>query len=221
MNNGAFIFQEKLLSNEEVNKIANFARELEKNKRSVHSNGKYADLKWFNVDLSPDLDYCKKILNALNVAEPLLLGFYYLDSGAKLHSHRDLTGASFNNRLRFHVPIITNPDVNFIVSNDRVKMSPGDLWCLDTSYLHSVENKGSESRVHIIIECDINDEIIKKIPTGLDAKLHNLYYLIILIFSFIKSIFINSIRDPKYFKDQISMVFQFFKWRFFRKTDGK
>ena len=221
MNNGAFIFQENILSTCEVERISIIARELEREKSSVHSNGKYEDLKWFKVDLSPDMDYCRKILNALNVENPVMLVFYYLDPGAKLHPHRDLTGASLNNRIRFHVPIITNKYVKFTVANTEMKMEPGDLWCLDTSYLHAVENMGFESRVHIVIECNINDEIKSKLPNGLDAWMHNVSYIFILMASFLKAVVINSIKNPKYFKDQMIMVYRFLLWRLFGGSGKK
>jgi hypothetical protein len=221
MNNGAFIFQKNIFSISEIENISTIAREFEREKNSVHSNGKYADLNWFKVDLSQDLDFCRKILDALRVKNPVMLVFYYLDPGAKLHLHRDLTGASLNNRIRFHVPIITNEYVNFIVDNTEIKMAPGDLWCLDTSYLHAVENMGFESRVHIVIECDINDEIKSKLPRGLDVSIHNISYIFILIISFIKAIFINSLKNPKYFKDQMFMVYRFLIWRLFGNSDKK
>ena len=221
MNNGAFLFQKNICSINEIEYISKIARELERNKNSAHSNGKYADLKWFQVDLSPDLDFCRKILDALEVKNPVMLVFYYLDPGAKLHAHRDFTGASLNNRIRFHVPIITNDNVKFTVSNKEIKMLPGDLWCLDTSYLHAVENLGLESRVHIVIECDVNDEIRRKLPNGLDSRIHNIKYVSILMILFIKAIMVNSIKDPKYFKAQMSMVLRFIKWRLFGNSNKK
>lgn len=153
------------------------------------------------------------MLDCLRTEKPELLVFYYLELGAKIHPHRDLTGASLNNRIRFHVPIYTNPGVKFTVSGETIKMIPGDLWCLDTSYVHSVENLGNESRVHLIVECGINDKIRTKIPNGLDAKLHSLNYAVILAASLVKALVVNSIRDPKYFKSQMGMVWKFIKWR--------
>jgi aspartyl/asparaginyl beta-hydroxylase (cupin superfamily) len=138
-----------------------------------------------------------------------------------LHPHRDLTGASMNNRIRFHVPVITNPGVEFIVNNEMIKMAPGDLWCLDTSYIHSVRNKGNETRVHIIVECNINHEIQKRLPNDYRAKLHSFNYALILGRSFIKAIFVNSIKNPKYFFEQMNMVYTFIKWRLFKSEKPK
>ena len=222
MNPGAFLYKEKLFFEDQVLKISSLARDLEKNKKTVHSKGStYSELKWFQVDLSKDFDFCRTILTELDASDPELLVFYYLDPGAILHPHRDLTGASMNNRIRFHVPIITNPNVEFIVNNEKIKMNPGDLWCLDTSYLHSVRNDGFESRVHIIIECNLNSVIKKKLPSGYKAKLHSLNYALILGGSFLKAVLINSIKNPKYFLEQMSMVYKFIKWRVFKSEKPK
>lgn len=222
MNPGAFLYKEKLFTENEVLKISSLAKELESSKRTVHAaGGTYSDLKWFQVDLSKNLDFCTTILSELRSSDPELLVFYYLDPGAVLHPHRDLTGASMNNRIRFHVPVITNPSVEFIVNNEKIKMAPGDLWCLDTSYVHSVRNDGDQTRVHIIVECNINDVIKKRLPGGYSAKLHSLNYALILGGSFIKAILVNSIKNPKYFLEQMGMVYKFIKWRVFKSEKPK
>lgn len=222
MNPGAFLYKEKIFSDAEISEISTLAKDLEGSKRSVHAEGgTYSSLKWFQVDLGKDWNFCKTILSELSTLDPELLVFYYLESGAVLHPHRDLTGASMNNRIRFHVPVITNPGVEFIVNNEKIKMAPGDLWCLDTSYVHSVRNDGGQTRVHIIVECNINDVIKKRLPGGYSAKLHSLSYALILGGSFIKAVLVNSIKNPKYFLEQMGMVYKFIKWRLFKSEKPK
>jgi hypothetical protein len=222
MNPGAFLYKEKIFSSAEISEISTLVKDLEASKRSVHSGGgTYSTLKWFQVDLDKDWGFCKTILSELSAVNPELLVFYYLEPGAILHPHRDLTGASMNNRIRFHIPVITNPGVEFIVNNEKIKMAPGDLWCLDTSYIHSVQNNGDETRVHIIIECNINDLIKKRLPGGYSAKLHSFNYALILACGFVRAVFINSIKNPKYFKEQMKMVFKFIKWRIFKLEKPK
>lgn len=222
MNPGAFLYKENIFNEDEVAEISKIARELEVGKRSVHpEDGTYGDLKWFQVDLSQDLNFCNKILSELSTANPELLVFYYLEPGAVLHPHRDLTGASMNNRIRFHVPVITNPAVEFMVNNEKIKMAPGDLWCLDTSYVHSVRNGGDATRVHIIVECNINDVIKSRLPNGCAARFHSFLYVLILVGSFAKAVFVNSVKNPKYFYEQMEMVYRFIKWRVFKSEKPK
>ena len=214
MNNGAFIYKHSLFSASEISDLSVLADLYFASKKPVHSSeGSYGNLKWFQADFPRDSIYADRIYNALNVQCAELLVFYYLEPGAQLHPHRDLTGASLNSRIRFHVPIITNPDVEFVVSGDLIKMEPGDLWCLDTSYIHSVRNMGTATRVHIVIECAINQSIRSKMPSGLKRFAHNLWYMSILGVSLLRSLFINSYKNPKYFREQMSMIWRFLKWR--------
>lgn len=214
MNYGAFIFEADLLSPVEIEEAAELARMLQNEKRPVHDGGRYGDLQWHQVDLDPDWPIARKILDQLDAIDPELLVFYYLEPGAYIHPHRDLTGASLNDRLRFHVPVITNPDVDFRVSHERVRMTPGDLWCLDTSYRHSVHNGGSETRIHIVVECTITPKIRAKSPRGIRAKVHSLTYATILVYSLAKALVVNSFKDPAYLKAQLGMIARYIRWRF-------
>lgn len=216
MNNGAFVFEEAILTPTEVAEAAELADQLSETRRSVHASGAYAHLKWFEVGLDPEVPFCRKVLDALDIEQPEVLGFYYLEPGAKIHPHRDLTGASHNDRIRFHVPIVTNPDVDFRVSDERIPMAPGDLWCLDTSYKHSVANMGDRSRVHLIIECAISDKIRVALPRDLKARLHGVGYAAILGAKFAEAVVKNSISNPAYFKAQMGMVARFIRWRFLK-----
>jgi Aspartyl/Asparaginyl beta-hydroxylase len=214
MNFGAFIYEPALLNQIEIEAATQLATELYDKKSSVHDGGRYAGLEWFQADLDPNWPIARKLLNHLGAQSPELLVFYYLEPDAYIHPHRDLTGATLNDRLRFHIPIITNSDVDFRVSKERVQMQPGDLWCLDTSYLHSVHNKGSATRVHIVIECAITPQIRLNIPHGIKAKLHSIAYVIILTSSLGKALAINIFKDRDYLRAQLGMIVKYVRWRF-------
>ena len=98
--------------------------------------------------------------------------FYSLLPGGVLHPHRDMSGAVGLGGLRFHMPLVTNPGVDFRVSGKRVTMLPGELWALDTSYVHAVSNRGQEDRVHLVLEVKVDDHVRAMIP-----KLDHRYYL--------------------------------------------
>ena len=77
-----------------------------------------------------------------------------LDSGAEIKEHED----SFNgDEARLHVPILTNPDVEFYWNGQRIEMQPGSCWCLDLTKPHRVLNNGDSPRVHLVIDCIRND----------------------------------------------------------------
>ncbi|HWI85428.1 MAG TPA: aspartyl/asparaginyl beta-hydroxylase domain-containing protein [Sphingomonas sp.] len=213
---GAFVFKRYFLTDAEIAQAAQLARAMADQKRNVHKEGPYAGLKWFQVDLDLSVPVCAKLIAELGIPTPKLLVFYYLEPGAMIHPHRDLTGAGLNNRIRFHLPIITNPAVDFRVSGRRVRMGPGDLWCLDTSYRHSVYNGGAESRVHIVVECDITPALARKLPRSIATRMHNVWFVGVLAAQFGKAVAKNAVTNPGYFRDQMRMVARFIGWRFLK-----
>lgn len=219
-NSGAFVFRRDFLDAAEIAEVTRLARQFASQKRNVHSRGRYADLEWFQVDLDPALPVCVKLLAELDIPAPRMMVFYYLEPGAMIHAHRDLTGAGLNNRIRFHLPIITNPDVDFRVSGQRVSMAPGELWCLDTSYKHSVHNGGAESRVHIVIECDITRKLAKRLPRSVGTRLHDVWFVGVLGVQLVKAVLRNAVTNPRYFRDQMGMVRRFIGWRFLGRGDA-
>lgn len=213
MNYGAFVFEPEFLTQAEIANAVALAGEFRERKRPVHEAGKFSDLQWFQVPLDESWPVAKKILARLGASKPEILVFYYLEPGAKIHPHRDLTGAALNNRIRFHVPVVTNPGVEFVVDGERVRMTPGDLWCLDTSYLHSVANTGDETRVHIVVECKINPQLEAELPRNLKTRLHTLAFTAAMSGVIAKSLLVNSFRDPAFLRQQIAHGLLFIGWR--------
>lgn len=214
---GAFLFKESVFSMEEIAEAALLADRISGQRVDVHAAGRYAGVQWFESALDPDVSFCRKVLDELGSEGAEVLGFYYLEPGARIHPHRDLTGASLNNRIRFHVPIVTNPGVDFRVSGRKIVMKPGDLWYLDTSYRHSVANTGQKARVHLIIECAITDKIRPAIPRTFRARVHNVKFVSLLGFKFLEALFKNSLTDPAYFKAQMGMIKRFVGWRLLKR----
>lgn len=61
-------------------------------------------------------------------------------------------GVSLSYGRRVHVPVITNEEVFFTVSNNTVNMKMGQLYEINNSLPHAVENNSLYDRVHIIID---------------------------------------------------------------------
>lgn len=71
--------------------------------------------------------------------------------------HRDHMLRFEDGEVRLHIPITTNPEVRFMVAGQRVIMGPGECWYNDFTQLHSVHNDGDGDRVHLTIDCVVND----------------------------------------------------------------
>jgi hypothetical protein len=73
----------------------------------------------------------------------------------KEHSDHDLDVAA--GAVRIHVPITTSPQVEFLLNGSRVEMEPGSAWYLRLADPHAVANRGTEDRVHLVLDATVND----------------------------------------------------------------
>jgi hypothetical protein len=65
--------------------------------------------------------------------------------------HRDVNYHWYN-RVRIHIPVITNPQVLFHCGARYVHMGTGEAWIFDSWNMHWVENASDENRVHLVID---------------------------------------------------------------------
>jgi hypothetical protein len=80
-----------------------------------------------------------------------------LKRGSVIKPHRDAELAFENGEARLHVPVFTNPDVEFVIHGQRVIMDPGSCWYINANLTHEVANRGTTDRVHLVIDCGVND----------------------------------------------------------------
>jgi len=58
----------------------------------------------------------------------------------------------WRDRMRVHVPIITQPTVRFHCGDQEINMAAGECWIFDTWSLHKVENNDERFRVHLVAD---------------------------------------------------------------------
>ncbi len=85
-------------------------------------------------------------------APRLRVRFMRLAAGGRIGAHRDRHYGWDLPILRLHVPVLTHPAVEFRLAGARVDMRPGELWYLDTSREHEVDNRGDSERVHLVVD---------------------------------------------------------------------
>ncbi len=56
-----------------------------------------------------------------------------------------------------NIPITTNDNTHFILNGNKHEMQIGNCYYIDAHNPHSVVNEGDEDRVHLLIDCHIND----------------------------------------------------------------
>ena len=60
--------------------------------------------------------------------------------------------ASFSVAHRIHVPLVTNPQVQFIVGTEDIRPQVGQAFELNNAVPHGVRNDGDSARIHFIFD---------------------------------------------------------------------
>lgn len=64
-------------------------------------------------------------------------------------------------KLRFHLPVITNPKVVFFMDAQEHFMTEGTCTLFNQSCLHGVNNAGEALRAHLVWDCYLNNHIVR------------------------------------------------------------
>jgi len=83
--------------------------------------------------------------------------FLRLKAGSVVKEHRDYQLGYEDGEVRLHVPVLTNPFVEFVLDGHCVVMHPGEVWYHNFNLPHRVANKGETDRVHLVLDCFLND----------------------------------------------------------------
>jgi hypothetical protein len=95
--------------------------------------------------------------------------FLNLKAGAVIKEHRDAELSFERGEARLHFPVQTNNLVEFYVNNIRLNMQPGESWYINANLPHRVNNRGTTDRIHLVIDCKVNDWLINVFA---DAEKH-------------------------------------------------
>ncbi len=98
-----------------------------------------------------------KALTCLFQCPVMSVRFLNLKAGAIIKQHTDAQLAFENGEARLHFPVITNPEVEFYCENERIFLNEGECWYLNANLPHRVSNMGSSDRIHLVIDCKVND----------------------------------------------------------------
>lgn len=106
-----------------------------------------------------EMPYIRELLSAFRC--PLRsVRLMRLTPGSVIKEHDDVDLAAEFGMARIHVPITTNPQVEFMVNRMPVTMAPGEVWYLRLSDKHSVANRGTTDRVHLVIDAVVDDWLL-------------------------------------------------------------
>ncbi len=110
--------------------------------------------------------YMRQVLSALGVT----LGrtrLMRLSGHAEVTKHAD-QGYYWADRMRVHLPVVTQPTVRFECGDAHVNMAAGEVWIFDTWRQHRVLNDSGEERIHLVADTVGGDEFWFMVGNGRD-----------------------------------------------------
>ena len=102
---------------------------------------------------TPELLRCPYLQQVLGALEATVgrTRLMRLAGRAEVTRHVD-QGYYWAERVRVHVPIVTQPSVRFECGDAAVNMAAGECWIFDTWRQHRVLNDDSASRIHLVVD---------------------------------------------------------------------
>jgi len=117
--------------------------------QNINSNIIHEKYGIFNPYMDAVMELVSESLGTLSIKQAMLTR---LRSGSVIGRHRD-RGPLTAKTHRIHVPVITNEQCLFTVDDEVRNLQAGEVWIIDNvGRYHSVENKGQQDRVHLIID---------------------------------------------------------------------
>lgn len=118
---------------------------------SPTENAMYAD-----TILLEACNYFKGILHHFKCSL-LSVRLLKLAAGAQIHEHKDADLNFEEGLVRFHIPVITNAEVEFYLDKERMVLLPGECWYMNLNLPHALHNKSNIDRIHLVIDAQVND----------------------------------------------------------------
>lgn len=151
---------EKLLNENWVNHYNSYDYSGEWNAIALLSQGGQSEnITAFNLgtekviytEVMDSCNYLKEVIDSF-LFEKITVRLLRLAAGAIIKPHTDNELGYEDGCFRIHIPVITNPEVEFILDNERIPMIEGECWYINANFTHSVANKGKEDRIHLVID---------------------------------------------------------------------
>jgi Aspartyl/Asparaginyl beta-hydroxylase len=80
-----------------------------------------------------------------------------LAPGSFIREHTDHALGYEDGEIRLHIPIRTNPGVEFYVCGERLLLEEANCYYVNVNLPHRVNNRGAAARVHLVIDALVDD----------------------------------------------------------------
>jgi hypothetical protein len=110
--------------------------------------------------------YLQEVLRQIKC--PLLsVRLLKLGAGTQIHEHKDGGLCLEEGLLRLHIPIITNKQVEFYLDSEPLFLEEGTCWYCNFNLPHTLHNKSTSDRIHLVIDATVNDWALEEFSSTL------------------------------------------------------
>jgi mannose-6-phosphate isomerase-like protein (cupin superfamily) len=139
------------------------------NNIAIHSGSLQTNMQYMDTTLLNDCPYLAWVLNSFR-CEKMSVRLMNLSAGARIKEHTDYDMSLEEGEARFHIPVFTNNGVAFFIEEEQIPMQEGECWYLNLSLRHRVNNSGATNRIHLVIDCKVNNWVTGLIHNQADLK---------------------------------------------------
>lgn len=120
---------------------------------------------WADTPLLARSPYFQAVL--AQFACPLLSArLLKLAPGSAIKEHRDHALGLDYGEVRIHIVVSTNPQVEGRIAGQAYHWAEGECWYADFNQPHSFANRGETERVHLVLDCGVDDWLLKLLQTA-------------------------------------------------------
>jgi len=101
--------------------------------------------------LLANLPYIQRIIHDLP-GQKEAIRFLALAPGSEIKAHKDLGCGYSQGNFRLHIPILTDPLVEFMLDGERLHLQQGECWYMDFNKIHQIYNASTITRIHLVID---------------------------------------------------------------------
>ncbi|MBL0145738.1 MAG: aspartyl/asparaginyl beta-hydroxylase domain-containing protein [Chitinophagaceae bacterium] len=103
-----------------------------------------------------DCPYLKQVLKKFE-CNLMAVRLLKLTAGTQIHEHKDADLCIEEGLVRFHIPVITNTEIDFYLQGEKMVLQEGECWYMNFNLPHSLHNKSKTDRIHLVIDAEVND----------------------------------------------------------------
>jgi len=114
------------------------------------------------------LDHCHyfdEVLDSFD-CEILMARLSTLPAGGRILHHYDPIESVDFGMVRLHIPVVTHKNVYSYLGHIRQRWAEGEVWYGDFTFPHRITNASPITRVHMIVDFEMNDKILELFPRG-------------------------------------------------------